>query len=147
MNEVTVLEKIADGYEAKIRSYNSKISRLEEECDSLIRFKGSVESSQGTFHSINSGRINVLSGLDDIKTNNIIAQKYGEGMKNVFDGIGSKVVGAAYEGLLFMISVKLANYRSLIDEYEGKIAKCNTAVNNIEKEIKKEKQKEKDKDK
>lgn len=99
----------------EIISLDREINRLQNDYNSLIRFKGSVYQAQGNFNVANDHRRLVLRDLDAVKNDNTVVQKYQSGMGDQLTGIGMFVVDASFYGLLGMIDRKLASLSCSIE--------------------------------
>lgn len=105
---------VKESLERQIDNLSDQISRLEDEYESLRRFKELVYSAQDDFNTANDKRRIVLKDIDSVKKNNKSAQKYQAGMGNSLTGIGSKVAGASFWGLLASIDLKMTQYLTQI---------------------------------
>lgn len=139
---VSILQSKRQNYVIKKNNALSQISRYESAYESLNGFKPKVSRSQEEFHAVNSSKKSILAEVKKVKSNSLTAQKYYSGMKNIFSGIGSKVIGVVYTVLLASISAKLKNYASKINDYEDDVALYNRKITEIDKQIKEAKEAE-----
>ena len=95
---------------SEIAALSDEINKVQQEYESLLRFRDSVSSAQNNFNEANDHRRVVLRDLDSVKTNNTVVQKYQSGMGDQLTGVGMKVVDAAFVGLQVMITARLAEY-------------------------------------
>lgn len=135
MSVISELEAKKRTYQTKISCAQGKIKSCEKSHQSLSKFKTAVESSQGDFHTVNSSKTNILSDVEEVKTNSIIAQCYHSGMKNIFSGIGSKIIAVVYTVLLGSISVKLRSYSNSITDYDDDIMYYQRKIREIDRQI------------
>ena len=56
-------------------------------------------------------------------------------MKNIFSGIGSKIIGVVYTVLLGSISAKLRSYTNAVNDYEDDISLYDRKIAEIDKQI------------
>lgn len=56
-------------------------------------------------------------------------------MKNIFSGIGSKIIGVVYAVLLGSISAKLRSYENTVSAYENDIASYDRLIAEIDEQI------------
>ena len=94
-----------------------------------------VLQSQEEFHTINSHKAGMLSGVEEVKENSITAQRYFAGMQNIFYGIGAKSIAAIYTALLTTISAKLKSYENAVNDYEEEIFFCNIKIAELDIQI------------
>lgn len=87
---------------------------------------------EATKHMIKSS---ILSEIASVKNNSITAQRYYSGMKNIFSGIGSKIIGVVYTVLLGSISAKLRSYTNAVNDYEDDISLYDRKIAEIDKQI------------
>lgn len=132
---IPTLQNRRQTYVNKIANARNQITRCERAHDTLSAFKTTVTRSQEDFHSINSNKTNVLSGVESVKRNSITAQRYHTGMQNIFSGIGSRIIGVVYTVLLGSISVKLRSYTNSVIEYENDIADYERRIAEIDRQI------------
>ena len=119
----------------KISEAQNQITRCERAYESLCEFKTIVVQSQEDFHEINSSKIGCLSGIETIKMNSKVAQRYYAGIHNIITGIGSKIIGGVYVTLIVSISAKLRSYSNAVNEYEDKIDSYESMIKNIDRQI------------
>ena len=123
-------------YVNKITNAQQQIAKCEEAYETLIAFKTVVSRSQEDFFTINSSKENILVLVENVKKNSITAQRYHDGMKKIFTGVGSKIVGAVYTVLLSLISAKLKSYLNSVNDYEDDISSYEKKIATIDKQIK-----------
>lgn len=106
----------------KLNQVNDEISKKENEIknletahDKLLEFRGKVQNSNEDFSYVNEKEAWILDDLDPIISNCDSAKKYKEGMQVSLNGIGIKVVGAAFWGLDKIIGVKLLDYKAKVE--------------------------------
>ena len=56
-------------------------------------------------------------------------------MKNIFSGIGSKIIGVVYTVLLGSISAKLRSYTNAVNDYEDDISLYDRKIAEIDEQI------------
>lgn len=113
----------------------SQITRCERAYESLSNFKTTVSQAQEDFYEINSNKSSILSEIANVKKNSITAQRYYSGMKNIFSGIGSKIIGVVYTVLLGSISAKLRSYANAVNDYEDDISLYDRKIAEIDRQI------------
>ena len=131
---IQLLENRKSALQIKISDRKNTIKKSEEAYESLRLFKQVVEESQGGFNSINSGKMAIL---DDVKylDNCRTASEYNKGMSMVLSGIGTKVVGASYTSLLFLMKSKLQSYLNTISNCEADIRTYQRQIEEIDRQI------------
>ena len=115
---------------------NGKIRQWEQEYDSLLQFKGVVESSQAGF----SGGVNVAKKrLADFPADELMecktAQIYQDKMSGYLDGTGIKVIGVAFDAFLGLISLRLKALQGWIDAQEQAISRFRWRLTEVSNEI------------
>lgn len=110
-------------------------TQCEQAYESLCSFKTMVLQSQEEFHTINSHKAGMLSGVEEVKENSITAQRYFAGMQNIFYGIGAKSIAAIYTVLLTTISAKLKSYENAVNDYGEEIFFCNIKIAELDIQI------------
>ena len=132
---VPALQTKRQNYVNKKNNARSQITKCERAYESLSNFKTTVSQAQEDFHEINSNKSSILSEIASVKNNSITAQRYYSGMKNIFSGIGSKIIGVVYTVLLGSISAKLRSYTSAVNDYEDDISLYDRKIAEIDKQI------------
>ncbi len=133
---ISVLQRKRQEYVNRIVNNRNKIRSCERSHESLSDFKAIVERSQEDFYEVNSGKSVILSEVDLIKQNSRIAQNYYTGMQNIFNGIGSKIIGVVYSVLLSTISIRLKNYVNTVNDCDDDIAYYERKIRDIDLQIK-----------
>lgn len=105
----------------EIAETRRKRDKCAELYNSLGRFKGTVVNSQSDFEDIKSAQTTCLQGLTSLK-NSPIAKKYYNGMTDSLDSFGSKLVGAAFKGLIIKIDLKRTGYHAQGEILDAKLA-------------------------
>lgn len=121
--------------EQEIREQRKKIEKYEDAYESLRNFRSSVNTSRRDFESINRTKLSRASDLSSMVQTCRTAERYLAGSQRTLDGIGGKVVGAAFIGLDVMIGVKLGEYRIKIQNCETRIASLRRTLSSIESMI------------
>lgn len=132
---VPALQTKRQNYVNKKNNARSQITKCERAYESLSNFKTTVSQAQEDFHEINSNKSSILSEIASVKNNSITAQRYYSGMKNIFSGIGSKIIGVVYTVLLGSISAKLRSYTNAVNDYEDDISLYDRKIAEIDKQI------------
>ena len=132
---VPALQTKRQNYVNKKNNARSQITKCERAYESLSNFKTTVSQAQEDFHEINSNKSSILSEIASVKNNSITAQRYYSGMKNIFSGIGSKIIGVVYTVLLGSISAKLRRYTNAVNDYEDYISLYDRKIAEIDKQI------------
>ena len=132
---VPALQTKRQNYVNKKNNARSQITKCERAYESLSNFKTTVSQAQEDFHEINSNKTRILSEIASVKNNSITAQRYYSGMKNIFSGIGSKIIGVVYTVLLGSISAKLRSYTNAVNDYEDDISLYDRKIAEIDKQI------------
>ena len=132
---VPALQTKRQNYVNKKNNARSQITKCERAYESLSNFKTTVSQAQEDFHEINSNKSSILSEIASVKNNSITAQRYYPGMKNIFSGIGSKIIGVVYTVLLGSISAKLRSYTNAVNDYEDDISLYDRKIAEIDKQI------------
>ena len=91
----------------EIVALDREINGLQNEYNSLIRFKGAVCEAQRNSVIANNHRRGILKGVNGIKKNNKVAEKYQSGMDDQLVWIGKNVVDESFNGLQRRIDRKL----------------------------------------
>lgn len=134
-SSISALRAQRQGYVNQIADTRDEITRCERAYESLSSFKTTVSQSQEDFHSINESKVGVLSQIDSVKENSLVAQQYQAGMQNAIGKIGTGVVGMVYVFLLTSIAVKLQGYTAEISGYEATIASCQREIAELDRQI------------
>ena len=132
---VPALQTKRQNYVNKKNNARSQITKCERAYESLSNFKTTVSQAQEDFHEINSNKSSILSEIASVKNNSITAQRYYSGMKNIFSGSGSKIIGVVYTVLLGSISAKLRSYTNAVNDYEDDISLYDRKIAEIDKQI------------
>ena len=132
---VPALQSKRQNYVNKKNNARSQITRCERAYESLSNFKTTVSQAKEDFHEINSNKSSILSEIANVKKNSITAQRYYSGMKNIFSGIGSKIIGVVYTVLLGSISAKLRSYANAVNDYEDDIFLYDRKIAEIDRQI------------
>ena len=132
---VPALQTKRQNYVNKKNNARSQITKCERAYESLSNFKTTVSQAQEDFHEINSNKSSILSEIASVKNNSITAQRYYSGMKNIFSGIGSKIIRVVYTVLLGSISAKLRSYTNAVNDYEDDISLYDRKIAEIDKQI------------
>lgn len=135
MNPIDVLTVEKRKIEQEISAAKSKLKKLETAYDSLCRFKGDYQRSQGDFSLINSKKSQALASLTKYNSKNNACNKYYHGMKGSLNGIGGKIVGGSFLALGFMIDSKLTEYRIAISATENKITLLGSKLEIVNSDI------------
>lgn len=135
ISKIPILELKRQEYVDRIVNARSKIKKSERAHGSLSTFKTQVLKSQEDFHAINSGKDSILSGVSGVMNYSKCAKKYYSGMKNILEGIGTKIIGVVYTVLIASISVKLKSYSKSVTDCDDEIRYCNKKITEIDKQI------------
>ena len=135
MSIIPELQRKRQAFVNRSLENKQQIQNFERSYESLRNFKGTVERSQDDFHSVNSKKSEILAEVEDVMKNSKTAQRYDAGMKNVFTGVGSKIVGYAYSVFLANISARLRKYEREINTCDNDIAYCSRKINEIDRDI------------
>ena len=135
MADIGALQNQKAGFENGINAVSQRIAGYEKAYESLRRFKGVVENSHGDFDAANSGKLRRIEDLNTVKKNCKSAELYLSGSKKTLNGIGGKIVGAAFGGLGFSIQLKLSEYRAKIAACEVEINMLTAAVRSVDEAI------------
>lgn len=135
ISTIPILELKRQEYVDRIVNARGKIKKSERAHASLSTFKTQVLKSQEDFHAINSGKDSVLSDVSGVMNNSKCAKKYHSGMKNILEGIGTKIIGVVYTVLIASISVKLKSYSKSVTDCDDEIRYCNKKIAEIDKQI------------
>lgn len=119
MDSLYSLKVIKANLQNDITQAKGKINQWEREYESLLQFKGVVESSQAGF----STGVNVAKNQLMVFPNNELvecktAQIYQDKMSGYLDGTGIHVIGVAFDAFLGLISLRLKALRAWIDVQE-----------------------------
>jgi len=130
-------------YVDKIYSTQNQIKKYERAHETLCTFKATVLQSQEDFNAINTNNIGFLTDIKNVKENNITVQRYHAGMKNIFSGVASGIIGVAYVVLIGTINLKLRNYMNDVDDYENNIVSYKNKISDLDRQISDEQKAEK----
>lgn len=114
--------------EQGITDQNQKIRRYEKAYESLRQFRGEECRAQDSFQRINSVKLSRASELYAVSSTCRTAQLYMEGSQRTMDGIGAKIVGAAFTGLDLMVFLKLEEYKRKVRDCENRIAELRRSI-------------------
>lgn len=126
--QITCLYARIDNLRAEIRNYTNLY-------ESLRTFKRAVEASQQNFNNINGSKKEILNDIASVKANNRAAAKYYSGISNILDGTGTKIISAAYRGLIQQITNKLWEYRNAIYNCNRQIALYDRDITGLKMKI------------
>lgn len=114
--------------EQEIADQNQKIRRYEKAYESLRQFRGEESRARDSFQRINSVKLSRASELYAVSSTCRTAQLYMEGSQRTMDGIGAKIVGAAFTGLDLMVFLKLEEYKRKVRDCENRIAELQRSI-------------------
>ena len=114
--------------EQGITDQNQKIRRYEKAYESLRQFRGEESRARDSFQRINSVKLSRASELYAVSSTCRTAQLYMEGSQRTMDGIGAKIVGAAFTGLDLMVFLKLEEYKRKVRDCENRIAELQRSI-------------------
>lgn len=114
--------------EQEIADQNQKIRRYEKAYESLRQFRGEESRARDSFQRINSVKLSRASELYAVSSICRTAQLYMEGSQRTMDGIGAKIVGAAFTGLDLMVFLKLEEYKRKVRDCENRIAELQRSI-------------------
>lgn len=135
ISAIPALQNKRQDYVNKATHARNQIVRCERAHETLSTFKTVVIQGQEDFHSINSSKSSILSDVESVKQNSIIAQRYHAGMSNVFSGIGNRIIGLVYSALIGAISARLQSYVTAVGDYEDDVEFYERKIREIDSQI------------
>lgn len=135
-NQLMAIADKANEYMEKLSEQRSLIDKWTKSYDSLIAFKQMVISAQSNHEDLQSSAKASLSPLALKKKVCRCAGEYGQGMSRTLTNIGSHVVTLAFSGLVNLINIKLAWYKTKIDLANMSINSINSLMNDLDSQKK-----------
>lgn len=135
ISAIPALQNKRQDYVNRAAHARNQIARCERAHETLSAFKTVVTQAQEDFHNINSSKSSILSGVESVKQNSLIAQQYHTGMSNIFTGIGNRIIGLVYSGLLVAISARLRSYTTAVGDYEDDVELYERKIRETDRQI------------
>ncbi len=132
---VSILEGRKAEYEWKMASARDKLKSSEAEYNSLLEFKGKVQSAQEKFHGISNRESELLENIRPYRDKNKCAKIFDGTITDYLDSVGTKTVACAYNALIRMVSDQLSVIYNTIEDLNIKILKYRDAISDINAEI------------
>lgn len=105
-----------------------KLKKYEKNYESLVAFNRDTAKCRDSFDSVNDVKRTTLEEVKDLRTNCRTAQKYYDGMDDLLDSCGGKLVELAYSKLLQISKSKLSGYWNEVLELEEQIEECDRLI-------------------
>ena len=135
MIDIDLLRRAQQQYQSKITSTKSKMSQVENDYDSLVKFKRLVQTTQEEFESVNSSKSKILESVAKVKANSVVAKGYYTGLKGILSGIGVQLIPLAFQSMLNNIQKKLTSYKNKVAGYEDDIDYYKRKVRELDEQI------------
>ncbi len=113
----------------------TELTNTEHSYETLVEFNKSTAGYRDSFEQANSSKSVALEELSGFTENCKTASRYYEGMNELLDGNGGKLVTIAYGFLLATSKSKLSYYWQRILELEDEIAECNRQIGEYDLQI------------
>lgn len=139
MSNLEYYKSLKDRYKQQLDRLNWKVKNIERSYNTLRVFNTTVDGSFQDFNGVISSKKSVLSEVNNIKKNSLIAQRYSEGIGNTCNSIGTKIVATAFKGFLFQLKVKLNSYINNLNDLNSQIEMYKRWINDLELKIEQKK--------
>lgn len=116
----------------RLKELQKRLRELEEAYESLCLFSGSVDRARGDFNDVNGQKKCALASLDPVLMRSESAAEYREGMGETLDGVGTKIVGAAFVGLSGLVQVRKLGYEAEITWHKAEIKLVQKTIRELE---------------
>lgn len=139
--EIYYLEKNINNCNIELYHNNNKILEYEREYDSLVQFKGNMDSSYNEINIANRNKKNSLEFVKIVYKNCMTAQKYYDGMSDMLDDFNNSIFVRFFDSMRESINIELSQIYQNIQSLEKRNVVIKNRIINLEKELTTEKSK------
>lgn len=135
MTSTQIKRQIAN-CESQIKKNSEAIKKAENDYESLTGFKQNIITCQSNFATGNSGKIQALELVSQIKNDCNSASRYYKGMKKLVNSVGGKIVNVLLERLMDSAKDSMRGYLNKVSELEDDNEKLTRKIGQLKKQLK-----------